>query len=435
MADEINLQLAVKNHPLRAALNEEMHTRKLPGFGSPAQLLQFIIMTDADEAEAARQHLDRLMPGAGAAKRFFSGEIGQMGFAMERHTEFTSYTFIAAAENLALGTAAAGGGLFDTTPFAVPLAWLMAAPGQVVRATLIALVAADSPLVTDAALAEAFVADDLVACDVADGRARIWSDFRLRDDGLGRLLILDQGMQGSDPSMIVQRLQEIGNYRNMALLGLPVAQRMLPHITALEERLTGLTQRVDDRASNDQQTLEQITSLSAELATITAQTRYRMGASRAYVEICMDRIARLAMTPLPGYPSLSDFTERRLLPAMRTCDAFSRRLDDLTQRTAWTSSLLRTRVDIELAHQNRDLLASMNARSDAQLRLQQAVEGLSVAAVSYYLVGLAAYVVPELHPSLAAMPKGQMMAGLVAVVVPLVMAGLYISKRRITRRG
>ena len=73
---------------------------------------------------------------------------------------------------------------------------------------------------------------------------------------------------------------------------------------------------------------------------------------------------------------------------MRTCDAFTRRLEDLSQRTAWTSAMLRTRVDTALARRNRDLLASMDRRTGLQLRLQHTVEGLSVVAISYYALGL-----------------------------------------------
>ncbi|HKI65230.1 MAG TPA: DUF3422 family protein, partial [Burkholderiales bacterium] len=52
---------------------------------------------------------------------------------------------------------------------------------------------------------------------------------------------------------------------------------------------------------------------------------------------------------------------------------------------------LRTRVDIQLEAQNSDLLRSMDRRARLQLRLQETVEGLSVAAISYYLVGLVSY--------------------------------------------
>jgi len=45
--------------------------------------------------------------------------------------------------------------------------------------------------------------------------------------------------------------------------------------------------------------------------------------------------------------------------------------------------LLRTRVEISRERQNQQLLTSMDRRARLQLRLQQAVEGLSVAAISY----------------------------------------------------
>jgi uncharacterized membrane-anchored protein len=54
-------------------------------------------------------------------------------------------------------------------------------------------------------------------------------------------------------------------------------------------------------------------------------------------------------------------------------------------------------VDLTLEAQNQDLLQSMNQRSQMQLQLQQAVEGLSVVAISYYLVGLVKYMAGSLH--------------------------------------
>ena len=65
--------------------------------------------------------------------------------------------------------------------------------------------------------------------------------------------------------------------------------------------------------------------------------------------------------------------------------------------SARAADLLRTRVDVELEQQNRDLLTSMNERTRLQLMLQATVEGLSVAAISYYVVGLFGYLVKGLH--------------------------------------
>jgi uncharacterized membrane-anchored protein len=76
---------------------------------------------------------------------------------------------------------------------------------------------------------------------------------------------------------------------------------------------------------------------------------------------------------------------------MNTCAAVARRQETLAERIAHTNDLLRTRVGIVQERQNRKILQSMNARAAQQLRLQQAVEGLSVAAISYYMIGLFGY--------------------------------------------
>jgi uncharacterized membrane-anchored protein len=76
---------------------------------------------------------------------------------------------------------------------------------------------------------------------------------------------------------------------------------------------------------------------------------------------------------------------------MATCDAVATRLESVSERIARASGLLRTRVEIERERQNQALLEAMNRRAKLQLHLQQTVEGLSVAAISYYATGLAGY--------------------------------------------
>ncbi|EPR15275.1 hypothetical protein M527_25445 [Sphingobium indicum IP26] len=368
--------LSQRDHPLRASLSREMHIRGLPRFDAPALALQFVLLVDEQQAEKGIALLSDRFPALKPGDRFLAARIGDLHFSWERHTEFMTYSFLAAVE---------GATLFDLSPFGDVPAWMADMPGRVIRSTQIAMVMNELP---PAAIAAHFATDDLIISDVADGQARIWSDFRLHADGFGRLLIHDKGLQGGESSQLVQRLQELGNYRKIALLGLPEAQQATPLLTALEQRLTAITSRVAQKDADADQVLEQLSALSAELAGIVARTRYRMSATQAYAEICRDRIRRLAVAPVRGYRSLDDFTERRLLPAMRTCDAFTRRLEDLAQRTAWTSALLRTRVDTALARRNRDLLASMDRRTALQLRLQHTVEGLSVVAISYYALGL-----------------------------------------------
>jgi uncharacterized membrane-anchored protein len=82
------------------------------------------------------------------------------------------------------------------------------------------------------------------------------------------------------------------------------------------------------------------------------------------------------------------------------------RQDALSQRVSRMSNLLRTRVEIEQQQSSQALLATMNQRQDLQLKLQSTVEGLSVAAITYYIVGLVSYLAKGAQgPGLAAVAR------------------------------
>jgi uncharacterized membrane-anchored protein len=110
-----------------------------------------------------------------------------------------------------------------------------------------------------------------------------------------------------------------------------------------------------------------------------------------------------------------------MAPAMRTCLTIEERQANLSRKLARAANLLRTRVDVELERQNRDLLTSMNERTRLQLRLQSTVEGLSVAAISYYVVGLFGYVVKGAHDAgVVHVDPGFAIAAFVPVAVVLI---------------
>jgi uncharacterized membrane-anchored protein len=107
------------------------------------------------------------------------------------------------------------------------------------------------------------------------------------------------------------------------------------------------------------------------------------------------------------------------------------RMGDLSVKLARASNLLRTRVDVEIERQNRDLLHSMNERTRMQLRLQQTVEGLSVAAIAYYVVSLLSYVFKAAHETgLMKMEPGVA----AAISVPVALLAIWLIVRRIRRR-
>ncbi|MDT9597402.1 DUF3422 family protein [Sphingosinicella rhizophila] len=424
MPAEAARAFAARDHPDRFSLSEEMHIRKLPALGGPASLTQIVSLIGEDEIGQSRAHVERLCAPSGIAvpttRKYFICALGDLQFVWERHTEVATYTFIRSTE---------AEPRFDADPFeGLPRDWIEALPGQVIRATRIALVDGEAPSDWTDRLDSWFSPSDLVVCDVAGGRARIWADFRLHGDGFGRLLILDRDLLGYEPSQLVQRLQELGNYRKLALLGLPVAQRLTPRVSDLEKRLAEITAAIAERTSQDDRLLDDLSALAAELARVTADTRYRMSATHAYAQLCADRLDSLEIAKVKGHPTLADFTERRLLPAVRTCESFSQRLEDLSQRTAWTSSLLRTRVDTALARQNRDLLHSMDKRTQVQLRLQQTVEGLSIVAISYYAVGLLGYLLKGIHHRWPVEPEVA-----TALAVPAILLLVAIILRRLRR--
>lgn len=412
-----------RSHPLRASLSAEMHVRRLPPFAAPARLVQVVTLLDDEGAARAAHTIALLAAAAGMtlpeSAKYAVIPLEETTLVWERHTEFATYTVLRSGPFDDANP-------FDPSQFGPQADALLAdIPGQVIRATQIALRGRDTPAPTSDALGNWFFTEATIICNVAAGRARIYSDFRLHPDGYGRLLVHDTGLEGDDAPQLVMRLQELGNYRNMALLGLPLAQATTAEVTRLEQRLAALTHSVSERVSQDDALLDELTFLSAELARLAATTRYRMSATRAYAQLSIERLRSLNIAPVSGHQSLDDFTERRLMPAVRTCDSFSQRLDDLSQRAAWTSELLRTRIDIALAKQNRDLLTSMDRRTQLQLRLQQTVEGLSVVAISYYLVALLAYPIKAV--------RGIDHDLAIALAVPVVLLVMWLLAQRMRR--
>lgn len=178
----------------------------------------------------------------------------------------------------------------------------------------------------------------------------------------------------------------------LALLGLPVIRQYGAEVSGIETQLKNLTSAISalisDASEQAGSLLPQLSSLAAQIETISAETSFRLSATNAYQEVFYARMERLNISRLDGHQGLYGFIDRRMMPALQTCSAFSRRLEDLSRRVERTGSLLRTHAEYVIQNQNTALLTSMNSRAQAQYRLQQTVEGLSVIAGTYYGVGL-----------------------------------------------
>jgi uncharacterized membrane-anchored protein len=235
---------------------------------------------------------------------------------------------------------------------------------------------------------------------------------------------------------LVQRILEIETYRMMALLGLPHAQKAAPALNAIESDLATLTAAMVDADgladsaathAGDEQILRRITGLAARIEKMSLENSYRFSASQAYFRLVKARIEELRETRVEGVPTIGEFMDRRLAPAMDTCASVARRQEALAERIAHTNDLLRTRIGIVQEQQNRQILESMNARAAQQLRLQQAVEGLSVAAISYYMVGLFGYLGKALKA--AGLPINPDIA--TGIMVPVFAASVWLGLRRL----
>ena len=221
----------------------------------------------------------------------------------------------------------------------------------------------------------------------------------------------------------------------MALLALPVAQGLSPKLSGWEAELSGVvTEMTASVADDEAQLLDRLTALQAAIEKSHTETQFRFGAAVAYYALVQRRISELREDRLSDMQMFSEFTERRLAPAMDTCVSAARRQAALSERVDRAAQLLSAKVDKALQIQNRQILESMNKRAELQLRLQQTVEGLSVAAITYYVVGVVGYLAAGLAAiGLKVDPKVAM--GFAApLALAIAIAGIWHTRRQLEQR-
>lgn len=402
-----------QNHPLRGTLTEEMHARRLGQVQAPCEVTQLLAVYADGEQHAVRMHALKIAGKSVETRSDLShltSSIAGFEFTWECHAEFATYTFIRSVDHTEEQTA--------FTP--LPPDWLADLPALILRGTQLRLLSVADP--EPSTLLEDFHPGDLVICDVFDKAATIWADFRLHEAGFGQLLIKDRHLAGGDATRLVQSLQELGNYRKMALLGLPLARELNGRLKQLEEDFGNLINAIalPDRQS-DAELFRAMSCLTAELNRLEAEASFRMSATMAYSQIVHDRLDSLRESRIAGHQTLSEFTERRFVPAIRTCQSFMNRVQQVSRRADSAGGLMRTSIEVVLRSQTRDLLASMDHRANLQLRLQQAVEGLSVAAITYYVAALVHYELEALHQIVSSIDPTIALA----VAIPLLMLILW----------
>jgi uncharacterized membrane-anchored protein len=424
----------------RTQLYAELHARPVANIAPPALIVSIAVLnagiTRADEL----MHLQRLagqahLSLADLESNFLRLQLLEHTLKWERHSEFTRYSL---AYPLPFGTDIHQNPTHLRQNLQLNHDWIASIPGTTIAAIELwmlnagwddhpALVEAAKPWMQDAGTQEALVLATLVG---HEGHSIAACNFQLHADGYERMLVLSPAYCSvMRTGRVVQRVLEIENYRLMALRGLPVAKQLAPQLAQWETQLAGLNADLVNQSLPQEPLLADLIALAADVEKAITTHAYRFSATQAYAEIVQQRLDELHEKVVTGTQTMGGFLHRRLNPAIATVNATQRRLAELSQRIARTSALLRTRVDIATEKQNQQLLEKLTRGQQMQLRLQATVEGLSIAAVSYYAVSLLLYASKALKA--AGMPVNPEI--LTGALIPLVIATVWFVTRRIHR--
>ena len=425
-------------HPLRQQLTDELHARPPAPVHAPAVVsCMALVDAPADEILAALSELTGAAAApAGVAHAIF--ELPNVRLKWERHGEFVSLTLVRplSADSLAALQA------FPSAFGAFAPGALARLPGRLIAAADIVLLPSAASAPREDELARWFDRHALAGACILDAAAWLYTDFMVytQADGGGRSrwLALDAGMSAPQTARLVQRVIEIEIYRMMALLAFPLARAAFPQLNGIEHRLAEITSATaglhgqgDALAAQQEERrlLDALTRLAAEVGRSVAATAFRFSAAQAYWELVSARVRELREVRIGDRRTITGFLMRRMAPAMNSCAAAARRHDELSARIERASALLRTRVDVAREEQNQKLLAAMDRRGKISLRLQQTVEGLSVAAITYYAAGLIGYLAKPLH----SVWPGLNPDWIVAAAIPLLAFAVWRAVHRIRR--
>lgn len=424
------------DHALRRSLNDEVHARPPERIAAPARV-DFVALVGGPTDRAAawagigEAALRRGAPAPDPKAFHYSADFGDCRIKAERHTEFVRIKIIARG----LGR----GGFAD--PFAESAIesagadWVAGLAGSTLTAVRAAILPPVTwpPRVEDAA-ALIGASDPLVGATISGGVGAGFANLRVGEDGFSRLLIYDNGLTAGQIGRSLQRLVEIDAYRMLALLAFPIARSRMAELTDVEAELADAAAAlVEAEEAEEAQLLEQLTRLAAHVERLQSASQFRFAAAASYHELVERRIDELREGRLEGLLTFGEFFERRLAPAMRTVRIVVERQETLSARIARATELLSTRVELSSQRQSQQLLESMDRRAQLQLRLQETVEGLSVAAITYYIVSLVGKGAEGLEAEGVKVDPALAMGVAIPLVAALVALGVWRIRRSVAK--
>ena len=344
-------------------------------------------------------------------------EEGGLSLKWERHTEFSSYTLIQTDVK-------------NRNNF-VPwtdrdLNW-ESVPGKVLVSLLVGMETRKNPSWSKLDRFQWQNGKPLCSSLVLGDTTILESDLDTDNLGYTRYLIKTSATEPSRLGRLLQRVIEIETYGTLCLYAWKDVKEIGPLLADTELKLGGLTSRLARKHEADDVILGELAELSASHEEVTSRSHFRLNASLAYHDIADRRLNELREVRITGYQRFSSFIPRRMNPAARTYRSILKRQAETAERINRATQLLRGRIEVAIGKQNQELLKSMNVRAEAQYKLQKTVEGLSVVAISYYALGIIAY--------LAALVAGKYVdlsvKEMVGVAVPVVLILVWLSVRKI----
>ena len=422
-----------RDFEFRAELHQEIHARPPARMALPALVFYVAVLNDGVSVDDELAHLRRLpgqqgLQAADMAGNFLRLPLAGYTLKWERHSEYSRYSIVQPLTD-AMRQQFLQPALLACLQ--VPREWLAHIPGQTLAALALAMDLTPRPAAQTRfeELKTWFGEADIVASVVGSTQhSCVATDFALREDGVVRMLVLSQhSSPGTRAGRLAQRLLELETYRLLALRGLGEVRKISPVLADLERSLGEVTSRLEAHATGHEELFRLHMAMAAKVERTIAESSYRFSATGAYEALVNQRIEALREKTVPETQTLGEFVRRRLQPASATVASTARRLASLSERVERSSALLRAHVDIATEAKSQELLEKLAVGQRTQLRLQVTVEGLSIAAITYYVTSLIAHGVHALE-GLGLALHAEVVAG---ACIPLVAFLVWRFSRRI----
>jgi uncharacterized membrane-anchored protein len=345
-------------HEDRQSIQDEEHARPPMPIEKPeAQAWHWVLHGCAGQSDLWPDAFDR-----SARHQLIACDNGVIRF--ERHTEFAAITFFG-----------------ENEPGSSTLDLISACPGRQIAGAKIVIS-------ESARLDDLFGTSRLFGGEALFSGVIVSTDFQINDKGLITYAVSGKFEDAYGRGRLVKRLLDLKTYRMASLLALPLVRRLTPQLETLERRAMDATDTVAGEVLDLQSAVEDLSASLKAVARFKSSAAFRISAAYAYDDLVAARPTSLNETPVGQRQTLRGFVEHRLRPGINSIRAFEARTERVARTVADALALARTQLD-QVAQRNAEaLLSSMEKRARQQVHLSQAVEGLSVAAITYYLVGL-----------------------------------------------